>query len=156
MQIRRATEDDYDAYCRLVAELDGLLAVHDPRHYRLNGPPERSREFFLSEFNADHKAVLLAFDGAQAVGLLCLFATEEPAYPILRPARIALVPILSVAASHRRRGVGRALMAEAEAWARAHDCDEVGLAVQDFNGEALAFYGALGFSVQSRLLGKQV
>lgn len=155
MQIRRATADDYDAYCRLVSDLDRLLAEHDPQHYHLNGPPERSRDFFLSEFNADHKAVLLAEDGGQAVGLLCCFATEEPAYPILNPARIALIPILTVAASHRRRGVGRALMAEAQAWAQAQGCAELGLAVQAFNDEALAFYQALGFSVQSRLLGKK-
>lgn len=52
---------------------------------------------------------------------------------------------LFVLASHRTRGIGRALLAEIAGIARARDCVRVDLQVLDWN-PARDFYGRLGFT----------
>jgi RimJ/RimL family protein N-acetyltransferase len=52
---------------------------------------------------------------------------------------------LMVAAGHRRRGVGRALLDEAVAWARRSGIRKLELHVFPHNGPALALYERFGF-----------
>jgi ribosomal protein S18 acetylase RimI-like enzyme len=48
--------------------------------------------------------------------------------------------------ARRRRGVGRALMAEAERLLRAEGCPKINLQVRAGNTEAIEFYRSLGFA----------
>jgi ribosomal protein S18 acetylase RimI-like enzyme len=52
---------------------------------------------------------------------------------------------LAVSPHHRKRGVGRRMMEEAEARLRAEGCPKINLQVRPSNGEAVAFYKAIGF-----------
>lgn len=52
---------------------------------------------------------------------------------------------LMVAASHRRRGLGRALLDQAVAWAREHEVEKLELHVFPHNEAAIALYEAFGF-----------
>lgn len=53
---------------------------------------------------------------------------------------------LAVAPEHEGNGVGKALLAHAEAWARAHHCQLVTLAVFPGNTRARALYEATGYA----------
>ena len=53
---------------------------------------------------------------------------------------------LAVAASHRRRGLGRLLMAEAERALAERGCPKINLQVRSTNAEVLAFYARLGYA----------
>ena len=53
---------------------------------------------------------------------------------------------LGVHPSRRGRGLGRALMEAAEERLRALGCAKINLQIRDDNGEALAFYEAIGYS----------
>jgi len=55
---------------------------------------------------------------------------------------------LAVAPDARRGGLGRVLMAAAEAWLRARGAPKIQLMVRDDNIEALGFYAALGLEPQ--------
>jgi len=55
---------------------------------------------------------------------------------------------LAVAPDARRAGLGRALMAAAEAWLRARGVPKIQLMVRTGNEEVHAFYRALGFDDQ--------
>lgn len=55
------------------------------------------------------------------------------------------IEAIAVAAGAEGRGVGRALLAHAEAWARAHGHREVALDVFAANARARAFYARAGF-----------
>lgn len=55
---------------------------------------------------------------------------------------------LAVDPALRRSGLGRALMAAAEAWLRARGCPKIQLMVRDDNEAALGFYLALGLERQ--------
>ena len=60
-----------------------------------------------------------------------------------------LVYYLAVAPGHRRRGLGRALMAAAETWLRERDAPKIQLMVREGNDAALGFYEALGLERQT-------
>jgi ribosomal protein S18 acetylase RimI-like enzyme len=55
------------------------------------------------------------------------------------------VNYLAVAASHRRRGLARRLMAEAERALTERGCPKLNLQVRGTNTEVLAFYDRLGY-----------
>jgi len=58
---------------------------------------------------------------------------------------------LAVAAGRRRAGIGRAMMAEAEAKLRALGCPKVNLQVRTDNAEVVRFYERIGFTVERRV-----
>lgn len=62
--------------------------------------------------------------------------------------------LLYVLPEHRRRGIGRALMYHAEAWAKARGDRQIGLQVFQSNQAALSLYHSLGFQTQSLWLVK--
>ena len=55
---------------------------------------------------------------------------------------------LAVDPARRRAGLGRAMMAAAEAWLRARGAPKIQLMVRDDNAAALGFYEALGLERQ--------
>jgi len=64
---------------------------------------------------------------------------------------------LAVAPEHRRHGLGRALMAEAERLLLAEGCPKINLQVRSGNAEALEFYRRLGYGVDEVVsLGKRI
>lgn len=63
---------------------------------------------------------------------------------------------LVVAAAHERRGVGRALLAFADEWAKEHRCRHVTLGVFPANERARKLYEAHGFDVEILSMAKRV
>ena len=63
--------------------------------------------------------------------------------------RHAHIFLLYVLPEHRRKGIGRALMLQAEAWAIARGDRQMGLQVFQSNHAALNLYTSLGFHAQS-------
>lgn len=104
--------------------------------------PDTVRTGLVDELR-NHPAalVLLAWEGEQAAGL-CIgfegFSTFH-ARPLLNIHDLAVHP------AHRRRGVGRALLAAAEATARQHNCCKVTLEVRADNLAAQRLYRSSGF-----------
>ena len=96
---------------------------------------------------ADDFALALA-SGASAV----LVAREQDA--IVASAMVGFdghrgwVYYLAVAPGRRRSGLGRMLMATAEAWLRARGAPKIQLMVREDNEAALRFYEALGLERQ--------
>src|SRR5262245_16423520 len=64
---------------------------------------------------------------------------------------------LAVAPTHRRRGLGRQLMREAEERLAAVGCPKINLQVRAGNADVLAFYEAIGYRVDDVVsLGKRL
>ena len=61
------------------------------------------------------------------------------------------VHLVAVAPSHRRRGVGAALMRRAETLLEALRCPKLNLQVRPSSPEAVRFYQSLGFDVEDRI-----
>lgn len=94
-------------------------------------------------------AVLLAFDGAEAVGFaeLSIRSVAESC----ETDRVAYLEGWFVEPAARRRGVGRALVAAAEDWGRAQGCSEFGSDTQIWNQDSVAAHAALGFTEVEQL-----
>ena len=84
-------------------------------------------------------AVFVAEDGERIVGRLSLARDAHPA------SRHVADLGLMVAASHRRRGVGRALLDQSVAWAESVGVRKLELHVFPWNEPAIALYDAFGF-----------
>jgi ribosomal protein S18 acetylase RimI-like enzyme len=70
--------------------------------------------------------------------------------------RHAHIFLLYVAPTHRRRGIGTALMRQAEGWAKARGDRQIGLQVFQSNQAALSLYQQLGYQTQSLWLVKSL
>jgi GNAT superfamily N-acetyltransferase len=131
LQIRRA---------RLADELALFALV---RQFPTQTPPVA--ETFAQSLRVklkDHDAfVAVAEIDAQLVGYIAGDAHET----FYAGGKIAWVDEILVVANERRRGVGRALMAEFENWAAGGRCRLVGLATR----AATEFYEELGFEASS-------
>jgi GNAT superfamily N-acetyltransferase len=96
----------------------------------------------LAEFEAGAlAAVLVAEIDASPAGLVAIVAIPH----LARPGRFARLAGLVVSGAHRRRGVGRALVAAAEERAREWGCDRVELTSSRWRDEAHTVYPALGY-----------
>jgi len=89
-----------------------------------------------------HALVLLAFADQRAVGVaVCFFGFSTfQACPLLNIHDLAVVP------EYRGQGIGRALLAAAEAHALRRGCCKLTLEVQDDNRRARALYESFGFA----------
>ncbi len=107
---------------------------------------------FATSFETDRAVYPSVFDALLADSGARLAVAQSDGVPIgyllgfVHPALYANGPVawveeISVAATVRRSGVGRALMADFEAWARARGARLVGLATR----RAADFYAALGY-----------
>jgi ribosomal protein S18 acetylase RimI-like enzyme len=98
-------------------------------------------------------AVLVAeaTDGTR-LGFISLRLVDDP----VTGGERAHVADLAVAPSAHRAGVGRALMAAGESWARDRDVAILSLDVWSTNHRALAFYQVLGFTTESLSLAKRL
>jgi len=84
-------------------------------------------------------AVLVAMDGDRIVGRLSLSRDPHPA------SRHVADLGMMVAASHRRRGIGRMLLDAAVGWARAVSVTKLELHVFPWNEPAIRLYESFGF-----------
>jgi GNAT superfamily N-acetyltransferase len=90
---------------------------------------------------SDHAAFVAEVDGCLA-GWVHVHVS-----PGLEVDRMAVVNGLVVDAALRGRGIGKALMAQAEAWARSQGCKELWLRSNIVRKEAHGFYQSLGYEI---------
>lgn len=138
ISIRRAEPRDAGALVRLAGEIgaeDGawLLTTDTAR------PVAEERRYLRAVRNHADAAVFVADDGGRLVARLSLARDPHPAC-----AHVADLGLM-VAASHRRRGLGRALLEQAVAWARGAGVAKLELHVFPWNGPALRLYERFGF-----------
>ncbi len=153
--VREAIDADLDVLVRLNGEVHALHVEHAPRRYR--AADEASVRQFFTEFLA-RPGVQAAVAHEDGVPLGYVVTDLQPATPgpLGRASPRLYVDQIGVTADARGRGVGRMLMAWAEARARSEGCDHVLLDVAGFNDAARAFYERLGYGRWSTRLSKAI
>ena len=136
--IRRAEPGDAQALVELAGDVGGEEGA-----WLLTSAEWRSitdeRRYLRAVRRHPDAAVYLAEDGDAVVGRLSLARDVHPA-----SAHVADLGLM-VAASHRRRGVGRGLLDQAVAWAESAGVRKLELHVFPWNEPAIALYDAFGF-----------
>jgi GNAT superfamily N-acetyltransferase len=127
--IRPATASDLPAIQSLLRQLG----------YDLTAAETRRR--FQEVASAPGHCLLIATCDGRAAGLLHAYAR-----PALDKPPEAIVQALVVDAAARSGGIGRMLMAAAEAWAREQRFASVALASGIHRDDAHAFYHAIGYT----------
>ena len=96
--------------------------------------------------------LVVAEDDGEICGFALLHEIRKPENPYKLAEQYLDVDEFGVAASHRRQGVGTALIDFCKAQARARGFDRLELNMWEFNQNALAFYEAAGFTTYRRYL----
>lgn len=130
LTIRTMTADDLDAAQPLMEQLG----------YALSGDQIRQR--YLAIRAAEGHDLFVGDLGGKIVSLLHVYAR-----PALDKPPEAVVQALVVASETRGGGVGKAMMRQAEGWARQNGFSSVSLASGVAREEAHRFYKALGYDV---------
>jgi aminoglycoside 6'-N-acetyltransferase I len=139
IRIREALDGDRAEWLRMRNVLwPGSLADHDVETQRYFARDTRPPLTFIAEL-----------DG-RAVGFLEL---ELRSYaPGCASSPVPFIEGWYVEPALQRRGIGRALVAAAETWARAHGYDEIASDTEIENAAGLAAHLALGFEETDRVI----
>ncbi len=152
--IRKAILDDYDALCELIDQVDALHRDRLPGIYRRPDGPVREKNE-IAAFIADERVGLFVAEvEGELAGYIHAYLRDTPPVPVLVPRRFAMIDSMAVGKNQRRKGIGQALIAQVQRWAREQGATSVELNVYEFNRGALRFYEALGFKVLRRGVSK--
>ena len=154
LRIRKAREHDYEAICELCEQVDRLHRQRLPHLFRKPDGPVREREYFQELLEDASMAMFVCEAGEALVGLVSVKVLHSVDMALLAPRRYAEVDNLVVDDAHRRRGIGGALMTQAEEWAIKKGATSLELTVFEFNYPAYAMYDSLGYEVISHRMTK--
>lgn len=150
--VRTATADDYDALCALWDAVDDLHREAHPAIFRKPAEPPRDLASVNATIAGPDSTILVADVEGRTVGTTTLFLRHQQPTPLRRERKYFEIEAVAVAPSFQRRGVGRALVDAAFAWASNRGVDMVELNVYEFNRSGAAFYRAMGFETHLRRL----
>lgn len=119
-------------------EGDGAAVVALWRACGLTRPWNDPEADFALALKNQASTVLVAREGAMLAGSVMVGFDGHRGW----------VYYLAISPDHRRAGLGRALMAAAEAWLRTCGAPKIQLMVRGTNTDALGFYEALGLERQ--------
>jgi GNAT superfamily N-acetyltransferase len=135
-RVRHATGDDVDALVELLRQ---LFAIE--QDFRFDHERQR-RGLRLLLDDRDGAVVLIAESAGRAVGMCSVQVLTSTA----EGGPVGLVEDVVVDADVRGRGIGTALLAAAEDWARDRGLMRLQLLADGTNEPALRFYGKHGWS----------
>lgn len=149
MEIRKATEQDIDAILELNRQIGLIHFEHAPEVFCPPSPQER--DFLLNAIGSEGRLFCVAVLDAEVVGFLTARIDINDAIPFLSKLPICRIGSVVVDENHRSRGIGKALIAHCDGWAKAHDACQIRLEVMSFNERAKSLYQSLGFQRQSEI-----
>jgi diamine N-acetyltransferase len=151
-QIREATPGDLVALADLLAEINNPHAEALPHVYQHVVPSEETTRYLRRILDSEEFHFYVADSAGAAVGMVIFQEAQAPDTPVHMPRRWVVVSLIVVSRAQRSLGIGTGLMRHVQAWARERGIDRIELQVAEFNTAAIAWYEALGFSTQDRLM----
>lgn len=121
------------------------------RRFELSMPPgevavDAYLQWILERCASYDGTVFVAADAGEVVGFVCVWARVPPNAPDEDPGGYAYISDLAVTSAFRRRGIGRELLARAEAYARSRGATTLRIGVLAKNEGPYRLYRACGFT----------
>lgn len=154
--IRKATLNDLDS----LVELYGEMELHirqlpaDPLFTLGSNWRDLTKRYFTEFSSRDDKLVLVAVKGTDIVGFLTAMVTTT--LPIFEQRNYGLLNDMFVKQEHRRKGVGKRLLAAATEWFEQRHVRRLELRVEASNSEAITFYETHAFKIRSHTLKREI
>jgi GNAT superfamily N-acetyltransferase len=123
-----ATLADLPVVCALAEDLAAIHHAAWPDVFAPASGTDRDAPHWRDSIAGSGRAAFVAHAGGEPVGFVTVASGNEN-HSLLQPTRWARVNSICVLERARGQGVGRALLARAEAWARAEGADELRLVV---------------------------
>jgi len=145
MNIRKATSEDALLLSDLSRDVQTLHAQNYAEIFKIPQSADFAISFF-DELLADPAvSIFIAEENREAIGYIFCKLIERPENPFTFAMRSLLVEHISVRPAARGKGVGTALMKQAEMLAKALAVQRIQLDSWDFNADAHSFFERLGF-----------
>lgn len=147
-----ARERDWEAVRRLSVQIHDLHAAWRPDiYYHSDEPYPRAQ--FLEDIK--NRLVYVAEIDGVVSGYVILSMLEKSG-PGTHKQRLMRLDVLCVDESARGQGIGRAMVEDVRALARAFGCCSLILSAHPENETALAFYRACGFTLRTVQLEREI
>ena len=140
-----ARERDWEAVNRLSVQVHDLHASWRPDIYFHSEAPY-PREAFLNDIA--HRLVYVAKLADTVAGYVVLSVSEKSG-PGVVAKKVMRIDSICVDADFRGHGIGKAMVADVRALAKAFRCREIVLGVHPENDDAVAFYQKCGFMIRT-------
>ena len=144
VHLRRATADDAGTIAALNEHVHRLHVEALPAQF-LTVDRTAAEAFFSAQLADEGNIVWIAELGGEPVGYLYAVEAHRGVNPFTTEQHTLYIHHLAVDPAVRRRGVGSAMIATAETYARAHGLSGLRLDSWLFKTEAHAFFRGLGF-----------
>jgi len=150
--LQLASSSDREAVNNLARQIHKLHVQWRPDIYEM---PEALfwEERFLQEIN-DRNLYVAKIDGT-VIGYV-LLKIRSYDWPGVVPRRVMMVEEICVEETLRGHGLGKEMMADIHALAKAFRCSDLQLGVYPQNDDAVAFYQKCGFTIRSIEMQKKV
>lgn len=137
-----------DIHRATLADIEGVAHLFDAYRQFYGKPPqlEAGRAFIRERFERAESTLWVAAD---ELGCPLGFAQAFPMFSSVALGKTVVLNDLFVAPEARRRGIARALLSAAAAWARDNQALRITLSTQTTNATARALYESLGWSLQT-------
>ena len=145
LTIRPADQSDLDVLVALNGEVQTLHHQALPHLFKPVTGGQASKALFAQLLGDTANRFLLAMLDASAAGYLFCETREREETALTYANRSLYIHHLGVAQAYRRQGIGRALMAAAQAVAAESAISRIEVDFWTFNEDARAFYAAQGF-----------
>lgn len=156
MIIREAREEDYDAICSLIEQIDRIHRENLPHIFQEAQGTTRQREYILGLIEAQNIGAFVVEVESKPVAFISIIARMSTDIPVLVSRCFAVIENLVVDEEYRRLGIGTALLQHAQRWASKMGAERIELNVYGFNRGAKKFYEQFGFTTESRRMSKEI
>jgi len=162
IRVREAADEDREALCCLYRAFHQYHAAGVPDRLVDLGPATGSctdTELYstLGELMERVDAALfVAETGGAVVAFAEAYARSDEANAYRHAVSYGLLQSLFVQEAHRRRGIGRALLAAAERWSIAQGAAELRVDTWEFAGDPVGFYERWGYHTLRRTMVREL